>query len=504
MQDPSSVWDVPGSRACATAAPGTGWPAQIVIFRHCDEGFAASCPPKASYAGCRGCEFLDDQSCATNSCGPQGAARAYGYGRWLACFAAQTAPVAAVFAQTFQSGVSNRRPMTTASMLYDSLLKQGVSAASLCWEQFPRPPKSAQAYAATMGAAFRRPGYAGKTVAVVWDHGGVQFILGALGINIGGWWWDGCCYDQAVVVRISPSGQKTLTNYKLATFPGADPCASACQAAVASPYGCSGRAPGPGTGAGQDMYRTGRCVPCATGLQPYLIRLKGASSASYNCFASPAAAAAAGQILGQQSPANCGTHESFVRRAPPCDCGIPREPYVMLYEPYVTHRLPGCTPGEEEEADFEPYVTHRLPGCTPGEEEEADFEPYVTHRLPGCTPGEEEEAVFEPYVTHRLPGCTPGEEEEADFEPYVTHRLPGCTPGEEEEADFEPYASRRMSRGAPRGAPPRVRGWCGTQAANNPSTGARTKMRGRSASSYDPFSDLPSVHIPLGPTDGFD
>ncbi|MES2339217.1 MAG: hypothetical protein V4537_14080 [Pseudomonadota bacterium] len=228
---------VPGNRPCVTAQQGAG-PAYVVFFRHCDEGY--SCPHKPAYAGCRGCEFIKQDACATDDCGDKTNTRAYGYARWLACFAARAgAPVAAVFSQDPTRPATNARPMTTAAALYDGLLRvAGAAPASLCWMQFDRTAASAPANN-PMVQALGRAAFAGKTVAVVWDHGNVQYILRALGVSLGNWWWNGCCYDQAVVVTMRT---RAMATYRLGgTAAAPDPCAGAvCQAAAGPFAGCAG------------------------------------------------------------------------------------------------------------------------------------------------------------------------------------------------------------------------------------------------------------------------
>lgn len=239
---PVTFTRVPDAHACPAGGAGGG-PAYVVLFRHCDEGFTKSCPPSPAFTGCRGCEYLKRDDCATNDCGPAGVTRAYGYGKWLACFAAKTgAPVAAIVSQDPTRPSTNARPMTTASLVYDSLLRvEGAAPASLCWLQFDRTAASSPTPGANpMVQALGRGAFAGKTVAIVWDHGNIQYVLRALGVNIGNWWWNGCCYDQAVVVT---TRTHSMATYRLGTFGAApDPCSggAVCQAAAGPFAGCGG------------------------------------------------------------------------------------------------------------------------------------------------------------------------------------------------------------------------------------------------------------------------
>lgn len=239
----STCGQVANSRMCGPAA-GTGGPAYVVLFRHCDEGF--SCGPQAGWSGCRGCEYIKQSNCATNDCSTVGVRRAYGYGRWLDCFGKTTgAPAAAIFSQDPTRSNTNARPMATAAMLYDSLLRlTNADPDGLCWLQFDRTAASSpSARSNPLVAALTNNAYNGKTVAVVWDHGNIQYILQALGIPLNGWWWNGCCYDQAVVVNMRSRSMRT---YQLNTEGGNDSCAGAvCQAAAGPAPGCPGPWPVP-------------------------------------------------------------------------------------------------------------------------------------------------------------------------------------------------------------------------------------------------------------------
>jgi hypothetical protein len=248
IRDPSVFSQVAGNRSCSSQARarlggGGSNPAYVVLFRHCDEGY--TCPVAPSYKGCRGCEYLKQDSCATNNCNGVGIPRAYGYGKWLSCFAARTGVgVAAIFSQNPSGKQTNARPMTTASMLYDSLLRlAGAPPNSLCWAMFDRTAGSSVTNN-PMVSALHAPIYANKTVAIVWDHGNIQYVLRALGVNLGSWWWNGCCYDQAVVVNMKT---RAMATYALNTFGGNDPCAgtAVCQAASGAFPGCPGPWPVP-------------------------------------------------------------------------------------------------------------------------------------------------------------------------------------------------------------------------------------------------------------------
>lgn len=253
MPNGSVFGQVPGSRPCVVGSGGK--PAYVILFRHCDEGFntqKAECAHSAAYTGCQGCEYISNSDCATNDCNGLGIQRAYGYGKWLACFGARTgAPVAGIFSQNPPSSAnnydSNGRPMATASMLYDSLLRlTGADPSGLCWMAFDRKTASVPNSSNKILPALASPAFNGKTVAIVWDHGNIQYILQALGVNITGWWWDKCCYDQAVVITMA---NRSMTTYQLNTFGGNDPCMRGCQAAKSAYPGCPGPWPTPTGGA---------------------------------------------------------------------------------------------------------------------------------------------------------------------------------------------------------------------------------------------------------------
>jgi len=133
--------------------------------------------------------------------------------------------------------------MATASMLYDSLLRlTGADPSNLCWLAFDRSKASVPTSSNPILPALASPAFSGKTVAIVWDHGNIQYVLRALGVNINGWWWDKCCYDQAVVVTMK---NRSMVTYQLNTFGGRDPCMVGCQAAKNAFPGCPGPWPTP-------------------------------------------------------------------------------------------------------------------------------------------------------------------------------------------------------------------------------------------------------------------
>ena len=326
LGDPSTFTDVPQARACP--AGGGGRPAQVVFLRHCDETY--TCPPTKSYNGCPGCEFSKSTPCASNKCSTHGVQRAYGYANWLKCFAKGTsAPIAAIVGQIFVSGKTNQRPMTTASMVYDGLIKSGTDPNTLCWQQYNRvddnlPDATIIAgYRETLVAGIMNPAFNGKTVVVVWDHHGIDFILAALqGLSLTNYYWPACCYDQAAVF----SGGHVDT-YRLNAFTGNDPCSGAiCQSATSSYNNCSGAPSGPSppppppskyTPDRGDMFQTGKCLPCAPNTSPYLSLVRGGSSYTYDCYASLGEAQAAGSNARRQDP--------------PPPCGSPAPPAPSNY-----------------------------------------------------------------------------------------------------------------------------------------------------------------------------
>lgn len=321
--NPVTFSQVTGNRPCQGGG-GSGRPAYIVIFRHCDEDYStqAKCRSSAKYSGyqgCQGCEYLKSSVCATNNCSGNGVLRAYGYGKWLSCFSAQNdVEIGAIFSQNPTGAQTNARPMTTASILYDSLLRlTGMPPNQLCWAQFDRTAASSPtATKNPMVAALGSSAYNNKTVAIVWDHGNVQFVLQALGVNINNWWWNGCCYDQAVVVNMKT---REMVTYRLNTFgSNPDPCSGTICQAASNPYpGCPG--PWPVTvsaGAKSRMTTTGSHVDlnAGSGLNDLATAIDGDGAGQVNPGAKMSWRGSTGgsSRYGRGSASDCGSTEGAV------------------------------------------------------------------------------------------------------------------------------------------------------------------------------------------------
>ena len=224
---------------------GTGTPPYILFIRHCDRGYPtipSKKPyiPQASLNGkpgtkirttcatnpntCEGCQYQESENgCASNLCSQEGIERSWALGKWIDCFAkSKDLHIAAVIGQSFESSKSNARPLTTASIILDSLTNLGRSP---CYLMSDRSDFS------KVKTQINTSGFSGQIVVVVWDHGELgELITAVTGVskdnpNIH---WTDCCFDQVVVIdtTVVPIGATAYNAQSLND--NGDNCGTSC------------------------------------------------------------------------------------------------------------------------------------------------------------------------------------------------------------------------------------------------------------------------------------
>lgn len=217
---------------------GSENPAYIIVFRHCDRRFHHhnGCENKGPCFG--GASLPDD--CQTNDCSTTGIKRSWALAKWLNCFAEQkNQSIAGIVGQVFESGFSNRRPTTAASIMYQSL-QFAKTPIIPCYDYVHKVPKLGQSYhgrkatqqdidkaLAETSKVLHNPAFENKIVAIVTNHGGIPTIVKHLtGVQIDH--WAGDCFDAAIVIGKDNKPVK----YALETLSTDDPCTKDCNGVV--------------------------------------------------------------------------------------------------------------------------------------------------------------------------------------------------------------------------------------------------------------------------------
>ena len=263
IKNQMSFTDVTNSKPCVNTAGGVGKPAFILFIRHCDRGYVkdptqpnppvgANLPPgvkrttcdhQTTWTDCLGCEYMDSNGgCASNDCSEEGLNRAWALGKWIDCFSKSKSniPVAAVVGQVFVGGISNARPMTTASIILDSLINLGHNPCYLTGNK---------GGTAKIGPLVNTPAFDGKIVVIVWDHGELTGLINQVtGVsngyhnsgkidskgqpiyvpNVPAIIWDDCCFDQVTVVDKTSPLNTSATAYNAMSLKDNDLCGSKC------------------------------------------------------------------------------------------------------------------------------------------------------------------------------------------------------------------------------------------------------------------------------------
>lgn len=205
--------NIPGSIPCNLSQDKPGNPAYVIILRHCDRRFktelGCKMPGACQGSGAEGATG----SCETNDCSATGLTRAWSVAKWINCFATTVAkPVVAIVGQVFQSGVTNMRPTTTASIILESLNYHGLNPCYVMVKKSDTP---------NMKNFIYKSSFADKIVVVVTDHGEINNMEKALVGKTSGKWADDC-FDAASVINVSAN---TVQRYSLHTLSDNDPCA---------------------------------------------------------------------------------------------------------------------------------------------------------------------------------------------------------------------------------------------------------------------------------------
>lgn len=266
---------------------GVGKPAFILFIRHCDRGYSktvsiknrsapcqawdsvkkqtvnvncgpipekpnsiyrTTCEHKTTWSDCLGCEYLEGiGGCASNDCSEEGLNRSWALGKWVDCFSkSKNIPVAAIVGQSFVPQSSNARPMTTASIILDSLINLGHNPCYL---------EGSKGQTATIGPLVNTSAFDGKIVVIVWDHGELTKLINQVtGVskdyhdsgkkdstgkaiyvpNVPAIIWDDCCFDQVTVIDKTSPLPTSATAYNAMSLKNNDICGSKC--AGKTPY----------------------------------------------------------------------------------------------------------------------------------------------------------------------------------------------------------------------------------------------------------------------------
>lgn len=281
LKNPMTFTDITNSKPCVNTPGGVGKPAFILFIRHCDRGYSktvsiknrsapcqgwddlkkqtvnvncnpipekpnsiyrTTCEHKTTWTDCLGCEYLEGiGGCASNDCSEEGLNRAWALGKWVDCFSkSKNIPVAAIVGQSFASGNSNKRPMTTASIILDSLINLGNNPCYL---------EGNKNQTEKIGPLVNIPAFDGKIVVIVWDHGELTKLINQVtGVsngyhdsgkkdstgkaifvpNVPAIIWDDCCFDQVTVIDKTSPLPTSATAYNAMSLKNNDICGSKC------------------------------------------------------------------------------------------------------------------------------------------------------------------------------------------------------------------------------------------------------------------------------------
>jgi hypothetical protein len=278
--------DITNAKPCVNTS-GVGKPAFVLFIRHCDRAYnntisiknhsapcqgwdtnlkkmvnvncgpipenpnsiyRTTCEHKTTWSDCLGCEYLEGiGGCASNDCSEEGLNRAWALGKWVDCFAKRkNISVAAIVGQSFVPQSSNARPMTTASIILDSLMNLGHNPCYL---------EGNKGQTEKIGPLVNTSAFDGKIVVIVWDHGELTKLINQVtGVskdyhdsgkkdstgnaiyvpNVPAIIWDDCCFDQVTVIDKTSPLRTSATAYNAMSLKNNDICGSKC--AGKSPY----------------------------------------------------------------------------------------------------------------------------------------------------------------------------------------------------------------------------------------------------------------------------
>ncbi len=183
-------------------------PAYIIFLRHCDRGYSdephepnpppgypkrTTCKTDDSNI-CEGCMYLESEGgCASNDCSTKGIYRSWALGKWINCFANdKQKEVAGIIAQEFVGGESNKRPTTTATIIYESLTVN--FSKSPCY-MYARKSKYE-----IVKSYLQKEIFNNQIVVIVWSHGQLGDLINHVTGISSGIYWDNCCFDKVAVM----------------------------------------------------------------------------------------------------------------------------------------------------------------------------------------------------------------------------------------------------------------------------------------------------------------
>ena len=207
--------DIPGNKQCNISGTNS-IPAYTLFIRHCDRGYPdiSSCQDKNN-GTCYGCQYLESQGgCSTNDCSDEGIKRSWNIGKWVNCFANDKGlKVTGVISQSFVPNQTNKRPTTTAAIIYESLINLGHSPCYISTTD----NNIVKNYV-------KSDNFTGQILVVVWDHGQlpdlIKTVTGHTATS-----WDNCCFDKVAVVD---NINNNIAVYDTKSLTQNDPCGSAC------------------------------------------------------------------------------------------------------------------------------------------------------------------------------------------------------------------------------------------------------------------------------------
>jgi hypothetical protein len=257
LKNPMTFTDITNAKKCVNTG-GVGKPPFILFIRHCDRGYSktptkpnppiggnppgvkrTTCDIQKTWQDCPGCEYMESYGgCASNNCSEEGIKRAWALGKWVDCFAkSKNLHIACVLGQT-KTDNANARPMTTASIILDSLMKIGRNPCYLTGTK-----DDSKTNYINIKKQLYTSGFNNQIAVVVWDHGQLGSLITAItGVpasnpNIH---WDDCCFDQVVVIdtSVAPSNKSGATAYNAKSLTDNDICGSKCSGKTPYPL-CS-------------------------------------------------------------------------------------------------------------------------------------------------------------------------------------------------------------------------------------------------------------------------
>jgi hypothetical protein len=269
--------DITNAKQCVNTG-GVGKPAFILFIRHCDRGYnntvsiknrsapcqgwdngqkkmvnvncgpipekpnsiyRTTCDIQTTWPDCPGCEYMESMGgCASNNCSEEGLKRAWALGKWVDCFAkSKKLSISCILGQ-IKTDDANARPMTTASIILDSLMNIGHNPCYLTGTR-----DDIKTNYINIKKQLYTSGFDKQIAVAVWDHGELGSLITAItrvpasNPNIH---WDDCCFDQVVVIdtSVAPSNTSGATAYNAKSLTDNDICGSKCSGKTPYPL-CS-------------------------------------------------------------------------------------------------------------------------------------------------------------------------------------------------------------------------------------------------------------------------